>query len=64
MTATEPQVSLNGRYSIRQTCDLLGMHRNTLRQKTKSGLITCFVTKDGHTRYKGVEILKYYRAEL
>ncbi len=64
MTSTEPQVSLSGRYSINQTCALLEMHRNTLRTKTKMGLISCVITKDGHTKYKGVDILRFYRAEL
>lgn len=31
MTAIEPQVALNGRYSIGETCSLLGIHRDTLR---------------------------------
>lgn len=34
MTSEEPQVSQTGRYSINETAELLGIHRNSLRTYT------------------------------
>ena len=41
ITATEPRVTLDGRYSVSQTCLALGIHRNTLQRYTEQGLIKC-----------------------
>jgi predicted site-specific integrase-resolvase len=41
MTAEEPRVSREGRYSVTQTCLALGISRNTLRKYTDEGYIKC-----------------------
>ena len=41
MVAAEPKVDPSSRYSIKQTCELLGVHRNTLRAYTKGHFIKC-----------------------
>lgn len=39
ITAILPEVNATGRYGISETSKALGIHRNTLRKYTDSGLI-------------------------
>ena len=65
LTATEPQVSPTGRYSVTETCRVLGIHRNTLRLYTRDGKIKCgFPRHTGKKFYAGAEILKFWRATM
>ncbi|MDY5010340.1 MAG: helix-turn-helix domain-containing protein [Sodaliphilus sp.] len=65
MTTTEPNVSLTGRYSIIETCELLGIHRNTLTRYTNKGRIRCGIRRvNGRKFYTGMEILKLWKAEM
>lgn len=66
ITAIEPQVALNGRYSIGQAAALLGIHRNTLRRYNDNGYIKNGVRKAGGNRrfFLGSEILRFWRAQL
>jgi predicted site-specific integrase-resolvase len=62
ITAIEPKVSDTGKYSVSQTCELLGIHRNTLRKYTLSGTIRCkFHKKNFRKFYTGQEIIKFWR---
>lgn len=64
MNDNEPQVSLAGRYSIKQTCQILGIHRDTLRAYTDSQIIRCEYRKLGARRvkfYRGSEILRFWK---
>jgi DNA-binding transcriptional MerR regulator len=62
MVATQPDVKLDGRYSISETCGLLGIHRHTLRKYTDSGEIKFRLRKDGSKKfYAGSEIIKFWR---
>lgn len=64
ITATEPKVSADGRYSVTQTCAVLGIHRNTLHKYTDSGLIRCGYRRESARKfYKGSEILRFWRAQ-
>lgn len=65
ITAIEPNVSLTGRYSITETANLLGIHRNTLRKYTMDNLIRCSYRR-GTFRpfYTGREILRFFKAEV
>ena len=63
MTANEPQIDPNGRYSIKQTCAILDCHRNSLLNWTNEGRIRCnFNTR--HKFYLGRDILKFWREIL
>jgi hypothetical protein len=65
ITAIEPTVSDSGRYSVTETCIILGIHRNTLNGYTTSGSIKCgFRRNTGRKFYLGSEILKFWRAQL
>ena len=65
MTAIEPQVSMTGRYSSKETSTLLDIHRNTLRNYTNNGDIKCGFRKPTARRfYLGSEILKFWKAQL
>lgn len=65
ITSIEPQVAPTGRYSIVDTCKLLGIHRNTLRLYTQAGLIKCgFRRCSGKKFYAGTEILRFWRAVM
>lgn len=65
VTATEPQVALTGRYTVKQTCEYLGIHRNTLRRYTEEGYIKCsFRRETARKIYLGVEILRFWKSQL
>jgi DNA-binding transcriptional MerR regulator len=65
MIATEPQVSMTGRYSSKETSTLLDIHRNTLRNYTNNGDIKCGYRKtNGRRFFLGSEILRFWKAQL
>lgn len=65
LTALEPSVSSVGRYSISQTCELLGIHRDTLRKYTDCGYIKCGFRKMSYRKfYLGSEILRFWKSQL
>lgn len=41
VTSNEPKVIATSRYSINETCELLGITRKTLQKYTMFGLIKC-----------------------
>lgn len=67
MTTIEPQVMTTGRYSINQTCKLLGIHRDTLRLYTdKQMIIKCGYRTIGNRKvkfYLGSEILRFWKRQ-
>lgn len=61
LSPNPPAVRLDGRYSIKDTCAFLGIHRHTLRKKTEQGVIKCRLRQNGkHYFYLGSEILKFW----
>lgn len=63
LTAIEPEVNKTGRYGIGEAAELLGIHRNTLRNYTEQGLIKCGIKRQtGKKFYQGSEILRFWRA--
>ena len=70
ITSVEPKVDLTARYSIKETCSLLGIHRNTLRayvsadyirplQRSRPAAMRMNVPR---LRFLGSEILRFWRA--
>ena len=64
VTCDEPNVRSNSRYSINETCVLLGITRKTLAKYTRDGLIQCGFKPDLRKFYTGVAILKFWRAAM
>ena len=65
ITAIEPQVAVEGRYSICQAAAALGIHRNTLLKYTEAGLIKCgFRRESARKFYLGSEIVRFWKAQL
>lgn len=65
MTSEQPRVAMEGRYSVNDTCALLGIHRTTLYNYTAAGLIKCGFRRGTLRRfYKGAEILRFWKSEL
>ena len=65
MVALEPKVSPNGRYSIIDTCKLLGIHRNTLTRYVNRGRINCRIREStGQKFYLGSDILRFWKNEM
>lgn len=61
MTSDKPKVNPAGRYSVKNTCRLLGIHRNTLLNHTKAGDIKASYRKANHSKfYTGMEITKFW----
>ena len=57
----EINVSRTGRYSLKQTSEILGVHRNTLRRYIKDGLIRPRQRKaTGQTVILGEDILVFF----
>lgn len=61
ITSVEPQVNPTERYTISQTCILLGIHRNTLRSYVNAGYIKSIQKIHGQ-RFKGTEILRFWNS--
>ena len=65
MNQEKPKVVASGKYSVADTCKILGIHRNTLRKYTQEGAIKCGYYKSTRTKfYYGSEILKFWTSEL
>ena len=65
ITCNEPQVNINSRYSINETCKLLGITRKTLLKYTLYGLIKCGYRKATMRKfYTGLEITRFWRAAI
>lgn len=65
ITATKPNVSLDGRYTVTQTCKALGIHRNTLARYTASHAIKCSYRKADHRKvYTGENIIRLWKSQL
>lgn len=62
LAPVQPEVRLDGRYGINDTCRHLGIHRHTLRKYTESGEIKFRLKQGGKTKfYLGKEIIKFWQ---
>lgn len=61
ITSEQPNVSPTARYTINETCALLGIHRNTLRSYVNAGYIKTIEKLHGK-RFKGAEIIRFWNA--
>lgn len=63
ITAIQPDVKPLGRYSGKDTCLMLNIHPNTLRQYVLKGYIKTLPKKPGTkgTRYMGSDITKLWK---
>jgi predicted site-specific integrase-resolvase len=65
MNPNEPKVQLSSRYTVSETCELLGIHRNSLRKYTLEGRIKSVVRKSTAKKfYLGSEILKFWQKQI
>jgi predicted site-specific integrase-resolvase len=65
MTTELPNVHPTSRYSVTETCQILGIHRNTLRRYTAEGRIKMGVRKATIRKfYLGSEIMKFWQLQL
>lgn len=68
LTVKKPVCDPEARYSITQTCELLGIHRDTLRDYTdKKYLIKCGLRRLGNKvkkYYLGSEILRFWQSQI
>lgn len=63
ITSTRPLVALDGRYSVTETCAVLGIHRGTLQRYTKKGFIKVhFRRADSRKVYEGRDIIRLWLA--
>ncbi|MCH5319766.1 MAG: helix-turn-helix domain-containing protein [Paramuribaculum sp.] len=68
MNPEQPQVALTSRYSIKDTCRLLGIHRDTLYKYTHTtNEIKCGWRESGGRKkkfYLGSEILRFWNKQI
>ena len=65
VTALRPVVESDARYTVTQTCSILGIHRNSLRKYTDSGLINCiFNSICARKLYLGSEIMRFWMTQM
>lgn len=65
MTNEEPKVADAGRYTITETCKVLGIHRNTLRRWVQAGKMKVkFRRIDNRKVIEGAEIKRAWRVAL
>lgn len=61
ITSVLPDINPVAKYTIKETCELLGIHRNTLRSYVNAGLIRTTLKMHGQ-RFKGSEILRFWNS--
>lgn len=65
MTETKPNIDPAGRYTIANTCELLGIDRSTLHRHTKKGNIKVHFRKcNNRPFYTGMDILKFWQIAI
>ena len=65
MIETEPKVKPEGLYSVTQTAIILGVNRQTIRQKEKNGDLKFKIRKATLRKViKGSEILRFWRSTI
>lgn len=65
MVTEQPKVQPNSRYTVTETCKLLGIHRNSLRKYTKAGRILAGVRKSTAKKfYLGSEITNFWKKQI
>lgn len=65
MTPIEPTVNVASRYSVGEAAKILGVHRNSILNYTKAGLLKCGVRKATKKKfYTGLELIKFWRASI
>lgn len=65
MTNEEPKVADAGRYTMTETCKVLGIHRNTLRRWVQAGKMKVkFRRIDNRKVIDGAEIKRAWRVAL
>lgn len=65
ITPIEPRISESGRYSVTQTCAILGINRKTLQKYTERALIKCGYRRTNYRKfYLGREIVRFWRAQM
>lgn len=65
ITCDEPKVIATSRYSVGETCELLGITRKTLAKYTNCGLIDCGFRKATMKKfYTGLSIISFWRATV
>lgn len=62
MTATEPEVADNGRYTVTQAAKALKVSRQTIYTHTDSNALKCTIHKaTGKRLYSGSDLKKWWR---
>ena len=65
VTSNKPEVIATSRYSINETCAILGITRKTLAKYTTAGQIECGFRKATLRKfYTGLSILKFWMAAV
>jgi DNA-binding transcriptional MerR regulator len=63
MVSSCPNVPDDNRYSSKETAEILGIHRSTLRNHTEAGLIKFGLRRTNMRKfYLGREINRYWKA--
>ena len=65
MVTEMPEVNPTSRYSVTETCRLLGIHKNSLRKYTITGRIKAGTRMSTAKKfYLGSEILKFWQRQV
>jgi len=65
MTNSKPDVQAEGRYSIREVTEILGISRSTLRRYTDNGIVKCGRRRtNGRPFYTGRAVIQLWMAVL
>lgn len=65
LNSTTPPIDPNGRYSVTEAANLLGIHRCTIWRWVRQGILHPYVSKtNSRTRFKGKDLLALWQAEF
>lgn len=63
MAPAPPDIKSDNRYSVNETCDLLGISKSKLYRDSNAGKIKYGVRRhNGRRFYRGIDIISYWRA--
>ena len=65
MVSMQPTLNINGRYTAKEASEALGVHRNSLRNYEKAGLIRSGIHRsNGRKFYTGREIIRFWKSTI
>ncbi len=65
LTSSQPNIDLNGRYSVTEASKILNIHRSTIWRWVRQGKLRPYVsTINSRTRFIGKDLMRLWQEEI